>query len=131
MANELYPSNKLQKITWRQSTDKNGNAKLCFTLHTIHEVSTHAYVRHEIKPLAKATMTADQIAGYILRNSVFKDIVQTNTKDKTRERLQSLFNEIDTLLNMAPCEDDCSNEENIMYSNMANLKESLFDVLNN
>lgn len=131
MANEFYPSNRLQKITWRQSTDKDGISKLHFTLHTINKVNSGNFTRYETKPLAKAIMTADQIAGYILKkNSILKN-TQTNTGDKTRERLINLFNEIDTLLNMAPCEDDCSDEENVMYSNMANLKESLFDVINN
>jgi hypothetical protein len=45
-----------------------------------------------------------------------------------KERLEKLYKEIDTLLNLAPIEDDCSDEENEMYSDMANLKESMFDA---
>lgn len=44
------------------------------------------------------------------------------------ERLTALYKEIDILLNLAPCEEDCTNEENTMYSDMANLKESMFDA---
>lgn len=43
-------------------------------------------------------------------------------------RLKALYKEIETLLNLAPIEDDCTNEENAMYSDMANLKESMFDA---
>ena len=45
-----------------------------------------------------------------------------------KERLEVLYKEIDTLLNLAPAEDDCTEEENKMYFNMANLKESMFDA---
>lgn len=45
-----------------------------------------------------------------------------------KERLEKLYKEIDTLLNLAPIEDDCSDEENEMYSDMANLKESMSDA---
>lgn len=45
-----------------------------------------------------------------------------------KERLVALYKEIDTLLNLAPWEEDCTDEENTMYSNMANLKESMFDA---
>lgn len=45
-----------------------------------------------------------------------------------KERIEKLYKEIDTLLNLAPVEDDCSDEENEMYSDMANLKESMFDA---
>lgn len=44
------------------------------------------------------------------------------------KRLIALYKEIDTLLNLAPCEEDCTDEENTMYANMANLKESMFDA---
>lgn len=44
------------------------------------------------------------------------------------ERLKALYKEIETLLNLAPCEDDCTDKENAVYSDMANLKESLFDA---
>lgn len=46
-----------------------------------------------------------------------------------RERLKNLYREIDAILNMAPTEEDCTEEENAMYSDMANLKESIFDCL--
>lgn len=45
-----------------------------------------------------------------------------------KERLIALYKEIDTLLNLAPWEEDCTDEENTMYSDMANLKESMFDA---
>ena len=44
------------------------------------------------------------------------------------ERLSALFNELDKLLNMAPCVDDCSDKENLVYAKMADLKEALFDA---
>lgn len=45
-----------------------------------------------------------------------------------KERLDGLYKEVETLLNLAPVEDDCTDEENVMYSDMANLKESMFDA---
>ena len=45
-----------------------------------------------------------------------------------KERLEALYKEVETLLNLAPIEDDCTEEENSMYSDMANLKESMFDA---
>lgn len=45
------------------------------------------------------------------------------------ERLQKLMEELENLLNQAPVEDDCTEMENNMYSDMANLKEAIFDVL--
>ena len=44
------------------------------------------------------------------------------------ERLIALYKEIDILLNLAPCEEDCTDEENEMYSDMANLKQSMLDA---
>lgn len=44
------------------------------------------------------------------------------------ERLLNLYKEIDTILNNAPCMEDCADEDNAVYSDMANLKESLFDA---
>jgi len=41
------------------------------------------------------------------------------------ERLKNLYHEITTLLNMAPSMDDCTDEENEIYSDMANLCNSL------
>lgn len=45
------------------------------------------------------------------------------------ERLQKLEKELDILLNTAPIEDDCTKNENEMYSDMANLKNSIIMVL--
>lgn len=41
------------------------------------------------------------------------------------ERLKNLYKEIEFLLNHAPIEDDCTKNENQMYSDMANLKSSM------
>lgn len=41
------------------------------------------------------------------------------------ERLVKLYTELEFLLNNAPIEGDCTNEENEMYSDMANLKSSM------
>lgn len=67
MANLIRPSNRLQEITWRQSSDKNGQEKLNFTLHAIDSNTGNS------KPIAKASMTADQIAWFILKNSILKE----------------------------------------------------------
>lgn len=45
-----------------------------------------------------------------------------------KERLEALYKEVEILLNLAPAEDNCTDEENTMYSDMANLKESMFDA---
>lgn len=45
------------------------------------------------------------------------------------ERLKALEKELDNLLNMAPIEDDCTKNENEMYLDMANLKNSITAVL--
>lgn len=45
------------------------------------------------------------------------------------ERIRNLYEELETLLNLAPAEEDCTDKENDMYSDMANLKESIFDWL--
>lgn len=44
------------------------------------------------------------------------------------ERLRNLCKEIDIILNNAPCVGDCTDEDNAVYSDMASLKESLFDA---
>lgn len=44
------------------------------------------------------------------------------------DRLRKLYQEIDHLLNLAPCEADCTEKENAVYSDMANLKDSLYDA---
>ena len=46
-----------------------------------------------------------------------------------KERLEKLFGELDFLLNCSPIENDCTNKENQMYSDMANLKNSIETVL--
>lgn len=46
-----------------------------------------------------------------------------------KERLTNLLSEIDFFLNNSPIEDDCTNKENEMYSDMANLKNSIEAVL--
>ena len=45
------------------------------------------------------------------------------------ERFTRLYTELDFLLNNAPFESDCTDEENQMYSDMANLKTSMEDAL--
>ena len=45
-----------------------------------------------------------------------------------KERLIKLYKEIDFLLNSAPVEDDCTEEQNVMYFDMANLKCSMEDA---
>lgn len=45
-----------------------------------------------------------------------------------KERLEALYKEIDVILNNSPFVEDCTEEENKMYSDMATLKESMFDV---
>lgn len=44
------------------------------------------------------------------------------------ERLTNLYKEIEFLLNNAPIEDDCTDDQNAMYSDMANLKCSMEDA---
>lgn len=41
------------------------------------------------------------------------------------ERINNLYKELEYLLNHAPAVDDCTEEENEMYSDMANLKNSI------
>ena len=43
--------------------------------------------------------------------------------------IRKLHRELERLLNMAPIIDDCTEKENAMYSDIANLKESIFDYL--
>lgn len=44
------------------------------------------------------------------------------------ERLRNFYKELLFLLNNAPVEDDCTDAENQMYSDMANLKNSMEDA---
>jgi len=46
-----------------------------------------------------------------------------------KERLTNLLSEIDFFLNNSHIEDDCTDKENEMYSDMANLKNSIEAVL--
>jgi len=46
-----------------------------------------------------------------------------------KDRLNKLLKELDYFLDHAPTEDDCTNEENEMYSDMANLKYSIGIVI--
>ncbi len=49
-------------------------------------------------------------------------------KNANVKRFERLYREIDFLLNSSPVEDDCTVEDNKIYSDMANLKNSLFDA---
>lgn len=42
------------------------------------------------------------------------------------EKLRKLYRMLDSVLNLAPIEGDCTAEENDMYSDMANLKNNMF-----
>ena len=44
------------------------------------------------------------------------------------DRIMKLYKELDFLLNNSPIENDCSDEQNEMYSDMANLKGSIEKV---
>lgn len=74
---------------------------------------------------------------YCYKNSELKSTYATSATDEVmqneqianKNRLKALYTEVEALLNMAPCEDDCSEQENEVYSEMANLKEALFDLL--
>lgn len=46
-----------------------------------------------------------------------------------KERLIKLLGELEFFLNNSPIEDDCTHKENEMYSDMANLKNSINTVL--
>lgn len=46
-----------------------------------------------------------------------------------KERLNKLLEELEFFLNHSPIEDDCTDEENEMLSDMANLKNSIELVL--
>lgn len=45
------------------------------------------------------------------------------------ERFVNVYKELNFLLNNAPVEDDCTDEENEMYSDTANLKNSMENAL--
>lgn len=46
-----------------------------------------------------------------------------------KERLKKLLEELEIFLNYSPIEDDCTDKENEMYSDMAKLKNSINSVL--
>lgn len=48
---------------------------------------------------------------------------------RMEERFIRLYAELEFLLNNAPVESDCTDEENKMYSDMANLKTSMEEAL--
>lgn len=41
------------------------------------------------------------------------------------QRIKKLYKELEYILNTAPIEDDCTDEENQIYSDIANLKNSI------
>lgn len=45
-----------------------------------------------------------------------------------KERFRTLFDEVGELLNNAPAENDCTDEENAVYSELANLQDALVDA---
>lgn len=45
-----------------------------------------------------------------------------------KKRLNNLLRELEFFLNNSPVEEDCSDKENEMYSDMANLKNSIIEV---
>lgn len=48
---------------------------------------------------------------------------------RMEERFIRLYAELEFLLNNAPVESDCTDEENKMYSDMANLKTSMEEAV--
>lgn len=44
------------------------------------------------------------------------------------EQLKNLYQEIVSLLSMVPCLDDCTDQENEILSDIANLYNSLYDA---
>ena len=46
------------------------------------------------------------------------------------ERISKLYKELEYLLNHAPAVDDCTAKENEVYSDMANLKNSIENLFN-
>ena len=60
MANLLRTTTGL-KITWRQSTNKDGTERLNLILHGPNQV------------IGKASVTANQLAGYIVKNNKTKN----------------------------------------------------------
>jgi uncharacterized protein (UPF0254 family) len=112
MANELFTTNGNMEIKYRRKTYYSDQCdKLCFTLH------------NQGKQIGKATITADQLESYILAQ---------NTLSNVPENIKNFFyllKDIEKLLQSAPDENDCSDKENAVYTDLANLKQSLFDYL--
>ena len=55
-------------------------------------------------------------------------MIHQNDMLTNEQRLVALYTELDKLLNMSPWEEDCTEEENYMYSKMAELSEAMFDA---
>lgn len=45
------------------------------------------------------------------------------------EKIRNIYNELNDLLKNAPEEDECTEKQNTMYSDMANLKESIYEYI--
>lgn len=45
-----------------------------------------------------------------------------------KNRLCALYKEVESLLNQSPSVEDCTDLENAVYSDLANLKNSLFNA---
>ena len=52
-----------------------------------------------------------------------------NKEPNLKNELKDLYNKLISILIEAPSEDDCTYEEITMYEDMANLRESLEDVI--
>jgi len=50
------------------------------------------------------------------------------TKKLMREKLEKVYQDIELCLIMAPEEDDCTDEENEMYADMSNLRDSMYNA---
>jgi len=74
----------------------------------------------------------DDITGYI--KEVYEKLGYTvnfidNTAGITQDRLTMLLIELEKLLDIAPDEDSCSDDENELYAEMKNLWEALYDFV--
>lgn len=48
-----------------------------------------------------------------------------------REKLEKIYFELEEILLTAPQEEDCTEDENEMYTDIGNLVESMSNVINN
>lgn len=71
--NQIRTKNGL-RITWIRTNSKKEGDKLNFTLHGPN------------KEIGKASLTADQIAGYILRKNGFKSSEELGGNNKNEQR---------------------------------------------